>query len=257
MSKNNIPLIFGNPKDAAFFNPTDWISYAKEQGKFKNWQPVTSCILTFNYDWFNLLKKSLKLYTKYDRQIHVFKVGSKKNAAQHVSVGAAKAGIELEVLVALGIKKFIAIGSAGSLQEHVTTGDICLPTKAIRDEGTSYHYMSPSKYSYPTLPLFKALKKILQKKNFTYFAGPTWTTDAPYRETIRKILTYRKEGCLTVEMEAASLFAIAKHRKVSLVSILNISDELTGTHWKPNFHHKKHQQSKEKLIEAAIETLSI
>ena len=56
-------------------------------------------------------------------------------------------------------------------------------------------------------------------------------------------------------MGAASLFAIARYRKVSVISILGISDELTSTHWQPFFHHEKHHQAKEKLIDAALETL--
>ncbi|MBI3018810.1 MAG: nucleoside phosphorylase [Deltaproteobacteria bacterium] len=255
MAGQTIPLTFGRPSDAAFFNPTDWVTYAKSLGKFKKWEPIECCILTFNYDWFKLLKKTLSLHSKQDRHIHIFKVGTKKIAGHFVSVGGSKSGVELEILTALGVKKFVAIGSAGSLQKHIVTGDICLPTQAIRDEGTSYHYQDPSKYSYPNASLLHKLEKILQRKNFPYFSGPTWTTDAPYRETIRKIKTYREEGCLTVEMEAASLFAIAKFRKVPVISILGISDELTSTHWQPLFHHEKHHQAKEKLIDAALETL--
>ncbi len=257
MITSTIPLTFGRPSDPAFFDPKDWVQYAKSLGKFKKWTPVDSCILTFNYDWFKLLKSTLKLDSKHDRHIHVFKIGSKKIAGHFVSVGGSKSGVELEVLIALGVKKFVAIGSAGSLQKHIITGDICLPTQAIRDEGTSYHYQAPSKYSHPHKSMLQKLEKILQRKKFPYFSGSTWTTDAPYRETIRKIETYRTEGCLTVEMEAASLFAISKFRKVPLISILGISDELTSNHWQPFFHHKKHHQAKEKLIEAAIETLSI
>ena len=255
MQKQTLPLFLGSPKDKAFIDPKDFIQYLKNRGQFKTWEPVKSCILTFNYDWFERIQKRFKLHQKH-RHIHIFKAGNHTFVVHNINIGGPKAAMELEDLIALGVQEFIAIGSCGSLQDEIKVGDICLPTCAIRDEGTSYHYQKPSKYAYPDLKLLKKLKKALDQKNFSYFQGPTWTIDAPYRETNRKIKTYQKEGCLSVEMEAASLFSVAKFRKVKLASILNVSDELHGTHWQPKFHHKKHKVSKDKLIDAALEALA-
>ena len=89
--------------------------------------------------------------------------------------------------------------------------------KAIRDEGTSHHYLKPSKYAYASKDMTQKIKNSLDKFKQKYFVGTSWTIDAPYRETVAEATQYQKEGVATVEMEASALFAVSQYRNVELV----------------------------------------
>jgi len=151
-------------------------------------------------------------------------------------IGGPIVGILLEELTAFGIKNFISIGVAGSLQSDLKLGSIIVCNKAIRDEGVSHHYLQPEKYAYPSESLTKRLVNAIKKLNIDYIKGSTWTIDAPYRETTAEVKHYQKEGVLTVEMEAASLFAVAQHLNVEAGAILTISDYLSEKVWELHFH---------------------
>jgi uridine phosphorylase len=103
-----------------------------------------------------------------------------------------------------------------------------VPIAAIRDEGTSYHYLPPDREVHPSPEAVQAIVKVLSDHEIPYRLGKTWTTDAPYRETPRKVLRRRAEGCLTVEMEAAAFFAVAQFRDVTIGQILYGGDDVSG-----------------------------
>ncbi len=164
--------------------------------------------------------------------------------------GSPLASAILEELIALGGKKFLNIGTAGGLfQEGVF---IC--NKALRDEGTSYHYLPKGHYTYPDKNLTDRLKKSLKKHHLKYKEGITWTIDAPYRETKKEVEKYSKMGITNVEMEASSLFAVAKYRKVKIASAFVVSDVL-GDKWLPKFHRFDVKRSLNKLIDIAVDCL--
>lgn len=146
-------------------------------------------------------------------------------------VGAALCGGNLEIAIASGCKRFIVIGSAGVLDSTIAAGTIMVPTSAVRDEGTSYHYLPPSREVQPHSKAVKRLTDTLDKLSLPYQTCKTWTTDGFYRETWKKTQARRKEGCLTVEMEASAFFAIAKFRGVELAQLLYGGDDVSGEEW--------------------------
>ena len=149
----------------------------------------------------------------------------------HPGVGAPLAAGMLEELIARGCRKFIACGGAGSLVPHTELGDLVIVTAAVRDEGTSYHYL-PATREVEADPIgVEALRKVLTATERAHRAGKTWTTDAIYRETPARIARRRAEGCLTVEMEAAALAAVARFRNVILGQLLYCGDDVSGTEW--------------------------
>ena len=103
-----------------------------------------------------------------------------------------------------------------------------IPTVAVRDEGTSYHYLPPGREVQAHPAAVSALEKILKNHDIPYHLGKIWTTDAPYRETPQKVQIRRAEGCLAVEMEAAAFFAIAQFREVVFGQILYGGDDVSG-----------------------------
>ncbi len=146
----------------------------------------------------------------------------------HPRVGAPMAAAMLEALIAMGCRKFIACGGAGVLDGAIAVGHIIVPTAAIRDEGTSYHYLPAAREIEPSPRAVAAIETVLKARGYDYLAAKTWTTDGLYRETRAKVLMRKREGCLTVEMEAAAFFAVAKFRGVEFGQILYAGDDLSG-----------------------------
>ena len=144
--------------------------------------------------------------------------------------GASFTAAAMEEAIFLGGKEFLIAGAAGGIKENISISDIVLCTKAIRDEGASHHYIKASKYAFPDELLNKKLETSLIKKNIKFYKGISWTTDAPYVETIEEVKHYRKENVITVEMEASAFFAVAERRKVKTAAVFTISDVL-GKKW--------------------------
>lgn len=149
-------------------------------------------------------------------------------AAFHPGVGSALTCGILEEVIARGPLKYIACGGCGVLDPEIAVGNLIVPTEAVRDEGTSYHYLPPGRESQAHPQAVAAIEATLTKNKVSYLLGKTWTTDAPYRETQGKVQLRRSEGCLTVEMEAAAFFAVAQFRGVILGQILYGGDDVSG-----------------------------
>jgi uridine phosphorylase len=146
-------------------------------------------------------------------------------------VGAAVAAAFLEIAIALGCRKFVACGAAGVLDGNIPVGGFIVPTAAIRDEGVSYHYAPPGREIDADSQAIKAIASTLDRHGEQYRLAKTWTTDGLFRETPAKVARRKREGCLTVEMEAAALFAVAKFRGVPLGYILSGGDDVSGREW--------------------------
>jgi uridine phosphorylase len=154
-------------------------------------------------------------------------------AVCHVGVGAPLAGAMLEEMIARGSRKIIACGGAGVLNREIASNHLVVPSAAVRDEGTSYHYLPPAREVTGHPQAIQVIETTLHHHHCPYLIGKTWTTDAIYRETPNKVQLRRAEGCLTVEMEAAAFFAIAQFRQVVFGQILYAGDDVSGIEWDP------------------------
>jgi uridine phosphorylase len=154
-------------------------------------------------------------------------------------LGSAGSAAFLEELIALGSNKFIVCGGAGVLRKDIAVGHLVIPTSAIRDEGTSYHYLAPSREVECNPEVVRKIEAEFQKTGVNYVKAKTWTTDSFYRETEKKIELRKSEGCVTVEMEAAAFFAVAKFRNVKLGQILYGGDDLSGVEWDSRKWHNR------------------
>jgi uridine phosphorylase len=170
--------------------------------------------------------------------------------------GAPTAVMSLEELIAFGIKKFVSLGAAGGLQQNMNVGDIVICDRAIRDEGTSFHYLPVEKYAFSCPELTENLCRAFERKTIPYSKGSSWTTDAPYRETIEELRQYCADGVATVEMEASALFAVGAYRGVSVCSIFAISDILSEEDWNQGYHSEEKLEGLKKIFEVALEMMS-
>jgi purine-nucleoside phosphorylase len=165
--------------------------------------------------------------------VYIMGRGKKKIAVCWPGVTAPFASVVLEELIALGGRKFIACGGAGVLDSTIPPGKLIVPTAALRDEGTSYHYQKSGRFSRPHPDAVRAIEAACRLGNREILTGKTWTTDAVFRETPRMIKRRGAEGCITVEMEAAAFFAVARFRKVRFGQILYAGDDVSGSTWDP------------------------
>jgi uridine phosphorylase len=155
----------------------------------------------------------------------------KKIALTQAGVGAPVAAAQIEELTAFGCKKYIACGSCGVLQKEIATGHVIIPVSAVRDEGTSYHYMQPSREIQADKHVVRVIENVLTAKEVPYIKAKTWTTDAFYRETPLKIQQRKKEGCITVEMEASAYMAVSQYNNVEFGQLLYAGDNVGGDTW--------------------------
>lgn len=163
--------------------------------------------------------------------IFELEMDGKKLAVYHPGVGAPLAAGTLEEVIALGGRKFVACGGAGVLDKQIPVGHLLVPVAAVRDEGTSYHYLPPSREVEPSPEAVAAIEKTLKEREVPYDLIKTWTTDAFYRETKGKVQLRKSEGCQAVEMEAATFFAVAKFRGITFGQILYGGDDVSGGDW--------------------------
>jgi uridine phosphorylase len=228
----------------AMVKAKDFWEYKKELGVFPDIEPPKGVIVCYSPTILNYVVEHYSL-TQVDN-VHANKFyllndsDNKIAICGTIGVGAPVVGILLEELNAFGIKHFITIGTAGSLQKKLQLGSHIVCTRAIRDEGTSHHYAASEKYSYPSKSLTEKIIEVAKRMNLNYHTGTSWTTDAPYRETLVELQHYRDEGVLTVEMEAAAIFTIAKYLNIQAGVILTISDYLTEESWELHFHLTEH-----------------
>jgi uridine phosphorylase len=157
----------------------------------------------------------------------------------HPGVGAPLAAAFLEELIAVGVTKYIVCGGCGVLNREIDAGHPVILTSAVRDEGTSYHYLPPSREVKPHPKAVDALIKTLNESGLDYRLGKTWTTDAIYRETKGKQKMRLEEGCDVVEMEAAAFFAVAQFREIPLGQLVYGGDLVIPEGWDGREWHKR------------------
>lgn len=240
------------------FNPKDFLDYQKKREKSDKFNPPDGVIFCYSKKLMDYVLENHKT-TKvqiFHGEMYLLKETKNKIAIiGKFGIGAPAVATLLEELIAFGVKRFISIGTAGTLQKHLNIGDLVVCEKAIRDEGTSYHYLKASKYAYASKKITERIKKSLDALGQKYFSGTSWTVDAPYRETIAEARQYQKEGVATVEMEASALFAVAQYRGVEMGAMFTISDSLAELQWLPKFHSMKTRGGLEALYKVALAAL--
>lgn len=186
------------------------------------------------------------------RPVYGFEFNSRQVALFSPGVGAPLAAKYLELLIAQGCEYFIVLGACGVLDPGLEMGDLVIPVSAVRDEGTSFHYLPPGREVEPSLLGISAIEQTFEKHGLAYQPTKTWTTDGYYRETRNKIRKRFDEGCRVVEMEAAALFAVAQYRNVHLAQMMYSGDDVSGDKWQ-NRNWDRHYDLRNHLTRIAAE----
>lgn len=168
-------------------------------------------------------------------------------------VGSASIAMMTDFLISYGVKKIFACGGCGVLV-NLPAGDVIIPVNALRDEGASYHYLPPSRDIELNLEMISVIKATLKDKDVPYHECKTWTTDALYRETPEMIKYRLEEGCQVVEMECATMAAIAQFRGIKFAQLLYSGDILFDL---ANYNDRKwfsNHTAREKLFYLTLES---
>ena len=171
-------------------------------------------------------------------------------------IGAPAAVSALESLAAIGVREFIGIGTAGTLQAGLDTGDVVVCDRAVRDEGVSHHYLPAAMWAKPSSRLTARLHRGLEQAHLEPSAASVWTIDVPFRETVIEARHYADNGVAVVEMEAAALFTVGEVRSVDVASAFAISDSLADGEWVPQFGHPRLAERLTRMIPAAVAALT-
>jgi len=218
------------------------------------------CVATFSYlddliKWLKETKKPEELNWFSSRHKSCkFSEGDVELGVTISGIGAAHYAMHLENLIELGVRECVLFGEVGVLNPGIPRGDVIIPKRAIREEGISYHYLSPSIYIESSSELTAKLIEAFRQKGFPLHIGDTWTTDAIYRETKRKIARYQEAGVLSVEMEAAAHFAVAKYRGIKAAAVFYAGDCIGGDEWDRR-KDAKHSVQKEEIMEVIFSVL--
>ncbi len=196
------------------------------------------CVSTFSeniiqkFSSLNDTKKISELYTA-NGAIPVYKIRYRNtDIAFYLSkVGAPACVVGFEEIVAMGAEKFVLFGSCGVLDDDNVKNKLIIPISAVRDEGTSYHYIAPSPEIKADPRSVRILESILSDCGYPYIKGKTWTSDAIYRETLPLIRERKQDGCIAVEMECAAMMAAAKYRHIPFIQFLYGADDLSSDIW--------------------------
>ncbi|WP_230595943.1 nucleoside phosphorylase [Rhodococcoides fascians] len=163
-----------------------------------------------------------------EHPVYEIERGGERLAVFHPGVGAPLAALFLEEAIALGCSEFVAVGGAGALTDQLGMGHVMVVDSAVRDEGTSFHYLPPGRVVDADPAGVTVLQNVLTEAGIAHVTGRSWTTDALYRETRSRVSRRVDEGCLTVDMEASAFCAVARYRGVRFAQLLYAGDSLAA-----------------------------
>jgi len=241
----------------SMISPEEYMQYRKKTGTYPRYKVPKGVIICYDKNLMGyVIKKHKAKSVEGFRGMYLLpETKNQIGVIGDFGIGAPTAVVQLEELIAFGVKNFISVGSAGTLQRDLRIGDLVVCERAIRDEGSSHHYVKTGKYAHASKEMTEKIKEAMKKRKLKFVSGTSWTIDTPYRETVAEARHYQKEGVLTVEMEASALFTVAQYRGVELGAIFTISDSLAELKWLPKFHVKKVDKGKEQIYQTALEVL--
>lgn len=170
-------------------------------------------------------------------------------------IGGPAVTMAIEIARALGGQQFINIGKVGRIDDSCLPERCILCTGAFRDEGTSLHYLKRSAIVRPSTYLTTKLRQVLATEKHPYVEAETWTTDAIFRETAAKVLYYRNAGATTVDMEAATVFAVTEYYQLHSAALFVVSDSLSDLRWEPHQEPSKLMSSLTLAYNVALRAL--
>lgn len=231
------PPILANKhyRAVSVFEPQALLREARRQKGLSDSDVPAICVLDPDGDIVRHLRRAgiaraSSSWACYHTEMFEFELCNRMVGIVGCAVGAAFAVLIAEQLFASGCRLLISITSAGQIIEISRPPYVIAIDRALRDEGTSYHYLPPSEFATARGDLIARAEAAVRAAGVTIYRGPTWTTDAPFRETAASIDAARSGGILAVEMEAAALYAFAAAQNRSVLCFAHVTNTMGKVH---------------------------
>ena len=223
-----------NPSSPSVFLPTALLREARRQKRLATVDVPAVCILDPDGDIVRRLRhtgqaRTFENWPCYHTALDTFTLAGQTVGIVGCAVGAPFAVLIAEELFASGCQLLVSITSAGQITPAGQTPYFVVIDRALRDEGTSYHYAAPSEYSQADPKLVAMAADAFKRKGLPVIVGSSWTTDAPFRETAEAIQAARSKSVLAVEMEAAALYAFAHAANRQVLCIAHVTNTMGQT----------------------------
>ena len=167
--------------------------------------------------------------------------------------GAPSTVMALEVAISGGVNKIVMLGEAASIDPAISIGNFIMVDRGLREEGTSYHYIPTGRWiEYKTALSYRLGEFIETEYGEKVKYVSIWSIDAPFRETIDKIMEYRRLGVSAIDMESTAVLALAKYRGVEVAILLTVSDEIHDGKWVTGWGRDKLIDRERKSLEIAL-----
>jgi uridine phosphorylase len=232
-SRGGIAPILENktPESASVFSAAALLREARRQKGIAPADVPAVCLLDPDGDILRRLLKSGEAerfggWPCYHTDLYTFPLGGEIVGIVGCVVGAPFAVLVAEELFASGCRMLVSLTSAGQIREAGPPPYFVVIDRALRDEGTSYHYAAPAEFADANPHLVAAAIEALKRAGLPALAGPSWTTDAPFRETEEAIAAARGKGVLAVEMEAAALYTFAQARNAPVLCLAHVTNTM-------------------------------
>jgi uridine phosphorylase len=217
------------------FRPENMLREARRQKGMTVGSVATVCVLDPDGDVVRHVRDTRNArpsanWACYHTQMWEWDEGGRRVGIVGCAVGSSFSVLVAEQLFVSGCELLISVASAGQIADLGPPPYHILIERALRDEGTSYHYLPPSEYVGVDDALLALMCHALDGSDRILHRGDTWTTDAPFRETAVTIALRRRQGVLAVEMEAAALYAFAKACHKPVLCLAHVTNQLGCVH---------------------------
>ena len=226
------PILSSKAYDAvSVFEPVNLLREARRQKKVPEIAVPEICVLDPDGDILRALRQEGRTrlspgWACYHTELYEFDYGSELLGIVGCAVGSSFAVLLAEELFVSGCQLLISMTSAGQIVEQGSPPYFILIDRALRDEGTSYHYLPPAEFVEAEEKLIQAAMNAFAAERQPMHRGASWTTDAPFRKTIDAIERCRARNILAVEMEAAALYAFAQARHRPVLCFAHVTNQM-------------------------------
>jgi uridine phosphorylase len=220
-----------NPDAASVFEPAALLREARRQKKLPFGNVPDVCILDPDGDIVRRLRQTgaagrSETWPCYHTELYEFPLAGRTAGIIGCAVGAPFAVLIAEELFACGCRVLISLTSAGQIVAAGPLPYFVVIDRALRDDGTSYHYAAPHAFADADPQLVSAAVRAIESAGLGAYVGASWTTDAPFRETEAALAAARELGVLAVEMEAAALYTFARARNKPVLCLAHITNTM-------------------------------
>src|SRR6202795_578215 len=220
-----------NTSSPSIFVPSALLREARRQKNLPNVPVPPVCLLDPDGDLVRTLRETGRTkpfagWPCYHTELDTFSLAGQEVGIVGRVVGASFAVLVAEELFASGCRQLVSLTSAGQIVPSGPPPYFVIIDRALRDEGTSYHYMPASEFAEADPGMVAAAMQALNDAGLRAYVGSSWTTDAPFRETATAVAAARAKGVLAVEMEAAALYTFALRRNKAVLCLAHVTNTM-------------------------------